>query len=223
MGAKDKIMKFIYFVMNKTYFNAIIRENGIQIGEIVQVEPNNLKGGDFALISHSLNKAWYKPFNFSVDNLTDDEIKVIFNMTRNEVEKRTDNIKSSILYVDGKRIVCLLDVNDAIPLYEEKFISTDTNSEFYVKTTETIKLKEDKENEKRTRKIKSGMPVRLKEIGILPSMLAELLNAHMVTQMNSLPKSKYAELAPVLIVMIIVIGVIAYLVVTSGSIHGLGA
>lgn len=222
MGAKEKILKFIYFIRNKTYFNAIVRENGIQIAEIVQVEPNNLKGGDFSLISYSLNKAWYKPFNFSVNNLTDDEIKLIFNMSREDVEKLTDNIKSSILYVDGKRIVCLLDVNDAIPLYEEKFISSES-TDYFIKTTEIIKFKEDKEKEKRIKKVKSGMPIRLKEIGILPAMLFELLNAHMVTQMNSLPKSKYAELAPVLIVLIIVLGAIAYLVVTSGSIHGLGA
>ena len=221
MGAKEKIMKFIYFIRNKTYFDAIIRENGIQIGEIVQVEPNNLKGGDFALISKSLNKAWFKPFNFSIDNLTDDEVEKVFNIKREEVEKLTDKIKSSILYVDGKRIVCLLDMNDAIPLYEEKNTSTESG-EFLNKITETIKLKEDKEKEKRNKKVKTGMPVRLKEIGILPSMLAELLNAHMVTQMNSMPKSKYAELAPVLIIGIIVIGVIFYLVITSGSLHSLG-
>jgi hypothetical protein len=221
MSAKEKVLKFIYFVRNKTYFNAIVRENGIQIAEIVQAEPNNIKGGDFAIISSSLNKAWFKPFNFSVDNLTDEEILKIFNMKREEVEKLTDKIKSSILYVDGKRIVCLLDMNDAIPLYEDKYISIDSSSEFFVKTTETIKLLEDKEKEKKVRKVKSGLPVRLKEIGILPSMLFELLNAHMVTQMNSMPKSKWAELAPVLIVMVIVIGVIFYLVVTSGAIHGL--
>ena len=220
MGAKEKIMKFIYFVRNKTFFDAVIRENGIQIGEIIQMEPNNLKGGDFSLISYSLKKAWYKPFNFSTTNLTDDEIEKIFNMSRGDVEKLTDNIKSSILYVDGKRIVCVLDMDDGIPLYEEKFTSSEEEG-YLIKQTSIIKLKEDKAIERRIKKVKSGMPVRLKEIGILPAMLFELLNAHMVTQMNSLPKSKYAELAPVLIVLVLVLGALGYLAITSGSIHSL--
>lgn len=222
MGAKEKLLKFIYFVRNKTYFHAIIRENGIQIAELVQVEPNNIKGGDFSLISKSLNKAWYKPFNFSVNNLTDEEIKSIFNKNRTEVEKLTDNIKSSILYVDGKRIVCLLDMNDAIPLYEDKYTNKDSESNKYlIKTTEIIKLKEDKKAESRVKEVKTGMPVRLKEIGILPSMLMQLLNAHMVTQMNSSPKSKWAELGPALIVLFIVLGALGYVALTSGAIHGL--
>jgi hypothetical protein len=128
-----------------------------------------------------------------------------------------------LLFIDGKKFVCVLDVEEAIPLYEDVTTSTIEDGIFIKKTTVT-KLKEDKNEQKKVGgkvKQKTGMPIKLKEIGIIPSMLFEMLQGNAVIQVNSKPPSKYEALAPVFIVLVIVLGVVLWTLITSKSITGL--
>ena len=214
----SKVLKFMYFIRNKAYFNATIRANGIKVGEIIQIEPNNLEGGDFLLISKKFKKAWFKPYNLNLDNLTDDEVFKIFGKKREDIDLSA--LKSAVVYINGKEINCIVDVNDGIPLYEDSVSSTET-SDYLIKTVTKTILKEEKDKTKGNKKVKTGLPIRLKEIGILPSMLFELANGNAVRQMNATPKSKFEALAPVFIAVVIAIVAIAYILVNSGAIHSL--
>jgi hypothetical protein len=187
--AREAISKLFYWIFNKSYYEAIIRENGNKIGVIIQKEPNNIKGGDAFLISRGLKKAWLKPY---------------------------PNKKESgeILYTDGKKFICIVDIENSIPFTEEKTIVT-TTSKYLIQTKEIIKFTEEKIP---NRALKTGKGIVLdNDIPVAPSLLFELLEGIFVTQTASVPKSKWEELKWVFIVLIIVAGIVLWNLISSGT------
>lgn len=194
----EAINKFYYWIFNKSYYEAILRENGNKIGILVQAEPNKIKGGEYFLISRSLKKAWLKPL---------------------PNHKET----GEILYTDGKRFVCIADIETAILCSEEK--SNSINAEkIIIENKEVIKVSEiieptikDKNKGITIKNYKTGKTIVLsQDAPVNPSMLFELLEGAFVTQTASVPKSKWEELKWVFITLIIVAGVVLWQLISSG-------
>jgi len=190
--------KFYYWIFNKSYYEGIIRENGIKIGSIIQCEPNNIKGGDNFLISRSLKKVWVKPIP----------------------NKRESG---EILYNDGKKFVCILDVEKSIPCAEEKTIIVNAEkiiieNKEQIKFTEVIQpIVKDKEKITTIKNYKTGKSVLLsQDMPVTPSLLFELLESHFVIQTASVPKTKWEELKWVFIALIIVSGIVLWSFINSG-------
>lgn len=210
--------KLYCFIFNKPYFDCVIRKNGIKVGELIQKEPNAIKGGDICLISKKFKMAWFKPISpmyFRPVNSTD-ESKI-------SNDEKLLSKSSGIIFVDGNRFFCVLDMENAIPLYEEISVLSETqNADLIVKVTTKSTLKCDASEIKKkghTGKAPDGMPVRLKPLDFIPAMLFELLNANFVTLVMQKPKSKYEELVPVFLAAIIMIGFLVWYVTANGIVH----
>lgn len=203
----NEILKKYYWLRNINYHQCIVRANGQKIGEIIQAEPCDIQGAEFALISTALKRAWYKPI--WPLNLTESEKEIIGNA-------------KPVLFTDGLATVCIADITDSIPLYEDVKIFTETIcNDVIVKTTTKTILKSDKKDKPSKPKSKEGIPIELKSIGILPTMLYEITNGHFVTMAISLPKSKYAELVLPLIIGILAVAFLVWYFITTKQVTSL--
>lgn len=192
--AMEGFLKFYFWLFNKSYYDAIIRENGVKVGHIIQQEPNDIKGGGFCLISKSLKKAWLKP------------------IPEKEIET------GSLLYSDGKIFTVLLDMADSCPLVEEKTIVVESGK-FINKITEKTTLKNDT-----TAKSGNGKAVRMHKnekctFKEMPSFLYDLIQGHFVDLTMQTPKTKWEELKWAIIAGVIGLVVIGWMLISSGTIN----
>lgn len=194
--AMEGFLKFYYWMFDKSYYDAIIRENGVKIGHIIQKEPNDIKGGDFALISKSLKKAWLKPIPGKEDET------------------------GSILYNNGKVFTVILDTIDACPTIEEKMLVVESGKLFN-KTIEQTTTKIDtnkKSGSGKAVKVTKNNKTEFKE---MPSFLYDLIQAHFLDLTMQVPKSKWEELKWAAIAGVIGLVLIGWMLISSGSINHL--
>lgn len=199
----EVINKFYYWIFNKSYYEVVLRENGNKIGILVQQEPNKIKGGDYFLVSKSLKRAWLKP----ISN-----------------KKET----GEILYTDGKKFVCIADMENSIICSEEKrsIIKAEKltiKNEEFIKFTEIIEpVIDDNKKEIKITNYSTGRTITLsQDMPVAPALLFELLEGVFVTQTAAVPKSKWEELKWVFIVLILVSGFVIWQLITSGALTSL--
>jgi len=194
MAVETQLLKLYYWLIDKSYYELIVKSNGQKVATIIQVEPTKIKGGDSFIISKSLKMAWLKP--------------VLNNPETGE-----------ILYTNGKSFVCLAKLNNIIPCIEEKEEIQDTIcNDLIIRKSQIISLREVKQAMKN-----SGITVRIAPDELIdPSFLKKLLDAHFVEETIKVPNNVWEEKKWIFIAGFIVLAFIVWQVISSGALsHGI--
>jgi len=118
--------------------------------------------------------------------------------------------------VDGISFLTFVDLNNAIPLLIEEDIITEDKG-LYIKEKKEITIKEDVEKQKKN--TKNGNTLKTVEVSIIPRLLHEIVEAHLVGQIMSSPKDeKYESIKTIFIVGIIVVGIVLLALIIMGKI-----
>ena len=116
--------------------------------------------------------------------------------------------------IDGLKFLTLVDIANAIPLRFERETIIETG-EYINKETTKAKITV---NKTKIKKENDGKPLRTVEIQFPPSLLYQKVEAHFVKEIQSVPPSKWDELKWVFIAGILVVGFIAWQIISSGGI-----
>lgn len=123
--------------------------------------------------------------------------------------------KPSTPLIDGLRFITYVDMDNAIPLtfgVETVYLSTDYTVKTIVRTT----IKEDEE--KQSKKKKSGMPDKLVEIDVPPEALYQIIDARFITKILTPPADKL-DLFKNKWLIIGILGLIAFFWIQSGGLR----
>ena len=127
--------------------------------------------------------------------------------------------KPSYPVIDGQKFLTFVDLNNAIPLKFEQVIEYE-DTEYFVKETKKINISEDVEKQFKNKK--NGKPLELVEISFPPTLLFQKVEAHFVKEILSLPPDKWEQLKWVFIAGIIVVGFVAWQLMSSGTLQKIG-
>ena len=116
--------------------------------------------------------------------------------------------------IDGLKFITFVDLNNAIPLIISKEVSYDTTP-WFIKETTSTKIEEDKEKQKQ--ELKDGKSLNLVEIHFPPTLLHQMVEAHFVKEILSIPPNKNEWMQPVFIVGILALLIFGYIFLNKGG------
>lgn len=173
----DKVFALYWDFLQIPYYKVFVLKDGIVVKVFNQKAIDKQDGSNIALIDKTDKMCWW--------------------INRSHLKHKS-------------RFMFFVDINNAIPLV---VTSTQKTSELLnglvIKEVKTTSFKIDKSKkekiEKETKKQLDGKPFTFVEIAYPPTRFYQDIEANFVTKILSKPKSKWEELAPVLIVIVLVV------------------
>lgn len=178
----DKIYALYWDFLQIPYFKVFVMKENTVIKVFNQRAITSQEGSDIALIDKANKMAWW-------------------------INK--DNVRHK------SRFMFFVNINNAMPLIiNDKITTTELMDGLIIKEIKETKMKVDKNKkettEKKLKRIINGVPSKLAEISYPPTVFYQMIEAHFVVKITSKPKNKWEELAPVLIVVAIIVGLILW-------------
>lgn len=115
--------------------------------------------------------------------------------------------EATSIIIDGLKFMCFMRMDNAIPLKIVSIKEYDS-SEYIIKENEYICIGEDEEKQKVD--YKDGKGDTFAEIKFPPSVLHQMIEAHFIKEILSIPPNKHEWLSTVLIIAIVVLGIISF-------------
>lgn len=183
----DKLLALYWDFLQIPYYKVFVTKDKKVVKIFNQRAVTNQDGSDIALIDKSSKMAWW----INKDHL-----------------------------VHKSRFMFFVDIKNALPLVistSEK--TTEILNGLVIKEVKKVVLKIDKKKknktEEKTGDILTGKPYELVEIAYPSTRFYQDIEAHFVNKILAKPRSKWEELAPVLIVIVIIVGLLLWQYVTS--------
>ena len=117
--------------------------------------------------------------------------------------------------IDGLQFITFVDINNAIPLKIEDTTEYETG-EFFTKEIKTSIVTKDE-----SKKSGNGKPKKIVEISLPTALLYQMIEAHFVKEIQSVPPSKWEEQKWIWIAAILVFGFIIWQFMSSGALQAI--